>query len=292
MVKSMTGFGRVVLETEELSVQIELKTLNSKFLDSNIKMSYLFFDKEIEIKNLLNKKLERGKVNLNINYVSKKPDTNKMQVNFPLVSNYFKELKKSADELGTNDSDIFRMIMQMPDAYIKEQDQDAIEKDWKVVADALNQVIEKCTQFRMHEGEILKNELSGYIDSIRTLLKKIEELDPDRIKHVRERLQRQVNDLVSNENFDQNRFEQELIYYIEKLDISEEKVRLNKHLDLFQTTLESKTSSGKKLTFISQEIGREINTIGAKANFAELQKYVVDMKDFLEKIKEQLFNIV
>ncbi|WP_020529598.1 YicC/YloC family endoribonuclease [Flexithrix dorotheae] len=292
MVKSMTGFGRVVLETDELSVQIELKTLNSKFLDSNIKMSYLFFDKEIEIKNLLNKKLERGKVSLNINYVSKKPETNKIQVNFPLVSNYYKELKKSADDLGTNDSDIFRMIMQMPDAYIKEQDQDAIEKDWKVVAEALNQAIEKCTQFRIHEGEILKSELNGYIDNIRNLLKNIEELDPERIKHIRERLQKQVNDLVSNENFDPNRFEQELIYYIEKLDISEEKVRLNKHLDLFQETLKAKISSGKKLTFISQEIGREINTIGAKANFAELQKFVVDMKDNLEKIKEQLFNIV
>ncbi|MBT32361.1 MAG: YicC family protein [Thalassobius sp.] len=292
MIKSMTGFGRAVLDNDELNVQVEVKTLNSKFLDTSIKLSSLYFDKEIEVKKLIGDKLERGKMSVSINYTTKKADNNQVTVNMPLVSSYFKELKKAAQTLETGEQDIFRMVMMLPDAYLKQTDEDTKEKDWEVIKKVIIEAIDRCDQYRIDEGAVLREKLIDYVDNIVTLLAKVEERDPERLVKIRERLNKQVSDFVNNENFDPNRFEQELIYYIEKLDISEEKVRLTNHLNLFKTTLESDASRGKKLTFISQEIGREINTIGAKANDADIQKLVVNMKDYLEKIKEQLFNII
>lgn len=288
----MTGFGRAVLDNDELNVQVEVKTLNSKFLDTSIKLSSLYFDKEIEVKKLIGDKLERGKMSVSINYTTKKADNNQVTVNMPLVSSYFKELKKAAQTLETGEQDIFRMVMMLPDAYLKQTDEDTKEKDWEVIKKVIIEAIDRCDQYRIDEGAVLREKLIDYVDNIVTLLAKVEERDPERLVKIRERLNKQVSDFVNNENFDPNRFEQELIYYIEKLDISEEKVRLTNHLNLFKTTLESDASRGKKLTFISQEIGREINTIGAKANDADIQKLVVNMKDYLEKIKEQLFNII
>ena len=288
----MTGFGRSVLDNEELSVQVEIKTLNSKFSDTSIKISSLYFDKEIEVKKLVGDKLERGKMSVSINYTSKSADSNQVTVNMPLVTSYFNELKKAAETLNTGEQDIFRMVMMLPDAYLKGADEDTKEKDWKIIKSVLLDAIERCDQYRIDEGSVLNEKLVDYINNIELLLEKVEERDPERIIKIRERLNKQVSDFVNNENFDPNRFEQELIYYIEKLDISEEKVRLVNHLELFKKTLASDVSRGKKLTFISQEIGREINTIGAKANDADIQKLVVNMKDFLEKIKEQLFNII
>ena len=288
----MTGFGRAVLDNEELNVQVEIKTLNSKFLDTNIKISSLYYDKEIEVKNLVGDKLERGKVGVAINYTPKSVESNKVKVNMPLVTSYFNELKLAAKELQTNQDDIFRMVMMLPDAYLKETDEDSKEKHWKLIRKVLEEAIQNCDQFRIEEGEVLKHKLTDYLEQISDLLKKVNKRDPERLIKIRERLNKQVSDFVSNENFDPNRFEQELIYYIEKLDISEEKVRLSNHLKLFAENLDAAVSRGKKLTFISQEIGREINTIGAKANDAEIQKLVVNMKDNLEKIKEQLFNII
>ena len=288
----MTGFGRAVLENNEMNVQVEVKTLNSKFLDTNIKISSLYYDKEIEVKNLISDKLERGKVNVAISYTPKSEESNKVKVNMPLVRSYFNELNIAAEELNTNKEDIFRMVMMLPDAYLKETDEDSKEKHWQQVRQVLEEALSNCDEFRMAEGEVLKTKLISYIDEIESLLEQVNSRDPERIVKIRERLNKQVSDFVNNDNFDPNRFEQELIYYIEKLDISEEKVRLANHLKLFKETLASTTSRGKKLNFIGQEIGREINTIGAKANDAEIQRMVVNMKDNLEKIKEQLFNII
>ncbi len=292
MIKSMTGFGRAVLDNQEMNVQVEVKTLNSKFLDTNIKISSLYYDKEIEVKNLISDQLERGKVNISISYTPKSEEGNKVRVNMPLVRSYFNELNLAAEELQTNKEDIFRMVMMLPDAYLKETDEDSKEKHWQQVRGVLLEAINKCDEFRIAEGEVLKNKLSTYVDEIEILLEKVNSRDPERMVKIRERLNKQVSDFVNSENFDPNRFEQELIYYIEKLDISEEKVRLANHLKLFKETLGGDSSRGKKLNFISQEIGREINTIGAKANDAEIQRFVVNMKDYLEKIKEQLYNII
>ncbi|MEM1138023.1 MAG: DUF1732 domain-containing protein, partial [Bacteroidota bacterium] len=250
MIKSMTGFGRAVLENDDLSVQIEIKTLNSKFLDTNIKISSLYFNKEIEVKNLISDKLVRGKISVSINYTPKTTESNKVKVNMPLISSYFNELRKTAKQLDTGEQDIFRMVMMLPDAYLKEADEDSKEKDWKIIKQTLFEAIEKCDKYRIEEGNVLKEKLLDYIMQIESLLERVTARDPERLNKIRERLQKQVSDFVNNENFDPNRFEQELIYYIEKLDISEEKVRLANHLKLFRETINSDISRGKKLTFI------------------------------------------
>jgi len=292
MIRSMTGFGKTVLDTPEASVTVEIKTLNSKYFDTYIKIGNVFFDKEIELKNILSERLERGKVNMMVNYSPKRAEANKVTVNYPLVKSYFEELSKTADSLQAPKQDIFRMTMLMPDTYLKEFDEETQKEDWKLVLQAVDQAITKCEEFRLSEGKSLQSKLQSYVESIQSMLEKVNQRDPERVAMIRERLQKQVSDFVNSENFDPNRFEQELIYYIEKLDISEEKVRLKKHLEYFHETLKGQKSSGKKLGFIAQEIGREINTIGAKANDASIQRLVVNMKEELEKIKEQVLNVV
>ncbi|MDW7691782.1 YicC/YloC family endoribonuclease [Flammeovirgaceae bacterium SG7u.111] len=292
MIKSMTGFGKAVRSTDELNVTVEVKSLNSKFFDSSIKIGNIFFDKDIELKNLMGKRLERGKISLSVNYTTKRADLNKVSVNRPLFNAFYTELQSAAESVGADGKDIFRMAMSMPDVYLKENDEDTKKEDWKVVLETIHEAIDKCDEFRMAEGNALERKLVSYIDSIEELLVKVDGRDPERIAKVRERLMKQVEEWLSNENFDKNRFEQELMYYIEKLDINEEKVRLKNHLSYFKETLKAKTSLGKKLNFISQEIGREINTIGSKANDAEIQKLVINMKEELEKIKEQVLNVL
>jgi len=294
MIKSMTGFGRAVLETESLSVKAEVKSLNSKYSDTTIRISNVFSGKEIEVKGLVAKKLERGKVNLNVTYVSKRPDLISVKINKPLVSSYFTEMQSISQELGDSGHDLFRLAMMMPDAYLRDEDEEALEQDWVVVKQAINEAIEQCDEFRAHEGEHLSKLFESYVHNIDQLLSKVIALDPERLEKVRERIKKQVSDFENSENFDANRFEQELIYYVEKLDITEEKTRLKKHLTYFTETLKggNGSSKGKKLNFVAQEIGREINTIGSKANHAEIQKLVVNMKDELEKIKEQLYNVL
>jgi uncharacterized protein (TIGR00255 family) len=292
MIKSMTGFGSASVETENLSVQVEIRSLNSKFADLFVKMSNLFSNKELETKNLLTQKLERGKISAIISYLPKRSGINTIKVNTDLVTAYYQALKETADTLGSSDKDIFRIVMMMPDAYAKEENEELLEEDWKIVIGTVEEAIRECDKFRLHEGKALEGHLKEGIIKIGTLLESVEGRDPERVVKIREKLTKQVNELANNESFDKNRFEQELIYYIEKLDITEEKVRLKKHLDYFIETMDEPANTGKKLGFISQEIGREINTIGSKANDHDIQKLVVSMKDELEKIKEQLNNIL
>jgi uncharacterized protein (TIGR00255 family) len=291
MIKSMTGFGASQVETEQLSVSVEIKTLNSKFSDTNMKLPSAFSSKEIEVRNMLANGLQRGKVNMLVTYASKN-GVGKMQVNMPVVAAYYRALQETAQALGADTKDIFRMVMLMPDVYTGMVDASDAEQDWPTVQRAIEMAIDDCNRFREQEGRVLGEQLAQYTIRIRELLDEVERLDPRRVERVKEKLQAQVQEFVNSEHFDANRFEQELIYYIEKLDISEERVRLRNHIAYFLESLQSDDSNGKKLGFISQEMGREINTIGSKANDSELQRLVVGMKEELEKIKEQALNIL
>ncbi|MEN7548024.1 YicC/YloC family endoribonuclease [Rapidithrix thailandica] len=292
MIKSMTGYGSALKETENLEVKVEIRTLNSKFLDSNVKLNGHFSDKEIEIKNLVSKELVRGKVSLLLNYASKRPELHKFKVNQAIAEQYYNELSQTADAFSLSKQDILRLMMQMPDICINDWDDAHLEEDWKVVKATILEAIKACDEFRVKEGQALKVAFEEGVQHIRELQVKVEERDPERVKKIRTKLESQVQEFSNNENFDANRFEQELIYYIEKLDISEEKVRLKNHLNYLEETLNNSRSEGKKLGFICQEIGREINTIGSKANDAEIQRLVVNMKDELEKMKEQVLNVL
>ena len=295
MLKSMTGYGVANIESESINVTVEIKTLNSKFLDIYCRVPRNYSEREIEIRNLVTQSLERGKVevSLTVQPVGKAVATT--AVNRPLVKAYFNDLSETAGELGFtgNTTDMLRMALQMPNAYntesVSETDRDG---DWEQIKEAVHEALKKRTIFREQEGKMTSDKFEDYIGTISRLLEEVKEQDKLRIPAVRERLEKQVRELLSDENFDPNRFEQELIYYIEKFDISEEKIRLANHLSYFTETLQSPESNGKKLNFIAQEIGREINTIGSKANDYGIQRFVVQMKDELEKIKEQTMNII
>ncbi|MFT5617185.1 MAG: hypothetical protein ACI85I_000401 [Arenicella sp.] len=291
MIKSMTGFGASRIETDKMTLGIEIKTLNSKFLDTIARLPSVFSSKEIEVKKMLSEKLTRGKIVMSFSYASNQ-SVSELKVNKEVVMKNYQILKGTADALSANDADIFRLVMTMPDAYTQSSDEDALGEIWKEVRQVIAQAIDACDEFRIQEGQALSKEFEGYIFQIGSLLEKTAARDPERLAHIRQKLHKQVEDFVNHESFDANRFEQELVYYIEKLDISEEKVRLKHHLEYFIETLHSADSNGKKLGFIAQEIGREINTIGSKANDGEIQKLVVEMKEELEKIKEQVLNIV
>ncbi|MBU1822263.1 MAG: YicC family protein [Bacteroidetes bacterium] len=295
MLKSMTGYGIATVEAESLSVTVEIKTLNSKFLDIFCRIPRQYSEREIEIRNLLTQALERGKVELNLTTQPRGDGSGGSVVNRALIKAYFRDLSQTSEELGfaADPTELLRISLQMPNAYNTELANDERrEQEAEVIREAVQEAIRKCDTFRQQEGKLTADKLSEYIGAIRTLLTQVEEQDVLRIPAVRERLEKQVRELLSDDNFDPNRFEQELIYYIEKYDISEEKVRLANHLDYFTETLRSPDSNGKKLNFISQEIGREINTIGSKANDAAVQRLVVQMKDELEKIKEQTMNVI
>jgi len=292
MIKSMTGFGRSELISETLNVIVEIKTLNSKHLDFLIKIPKVFSDKEIEIRNLLEKYLERGKIILSIDYQNKELDKPPQAINEPLLKAYYKKLQEISDELGDEKSDILRLAMYLPEVISPEVGNGIDAETWSLVIGKINEAIRSCDDFRMQEGRTLAKEFNKYILEIGQQLQKIDELDSERIEQVRSRIRKNLMELITDQNYDPNRFEQELIYYLEKMDISEEKARLKSHLDYFISELGSDESNGKKLNFIAQEIGREINTIGSKANHVNITRYVVLMKDNLEKIKEQLLNIL
>jgi len=295
MLRSMTGYGVANIESESINVTVEIKTLNSKFLDIYCRVPRNYSEREIEIRNLVTQSLERGKVevSLTVQPVGKAIATT--AVNRPLVKAYFSDLSETANDLGfSGDStELLRMALQLPNAYNTESVSETNrENDWSQIKEAVNEALRKCTVFREQEGKMTADKFVDYIGTITSLLEGVKEQDKLRIPAVRERLEKQVRDLLSDDNFDPNRFEQELIYYIEKFDISEEKIRLENHLNYFNETLQSPESNGKKLNFIAQEIGREINTIGSKANDSGIQRLVVQMKDELEKIKEQTMNII
>lgn len=294
MLQSMTGFGSASVENDKIAVTVEVKTLNSKFTDTYCRIPKTFSSKEVELRNHLTKMLKRGKVEFSLNVVAKDESAAGSIVNKPVVKAYFKDLKSTADELDfkADPTELLRIASTMPNAFhTSTTNEEDAESEWALIMTAVEEAVAKCIAFREQEGEATKVKFIEYIDNIEDGLNEVIAQDPNRIPVIRERLTKAVSDFIENENFDQNRFEQELIYYVEKYDISEEKVRLKNHIDYFKKELDNNIN-GKKLNFITQEIGREINTIGSKANDAIIQRTVVQMKDELEKIKEQTLNIV
>ncbi len=257
-----------------------------------LKIPRSFNDKDTEIRNLVTKFLERGKVSITVDLVYKTEQKPKITFNKEIIKTYYQNLKDIAIEIGADTTDIYRMAFLLPETYNNNSTDTNYEEEWKQLAGAIEKAVIGCDKFRSEEGAILQNKLLEYSEKIRLNLQFVVGQDPKRIVHLREKLQRQINELVNSESFDKNRFEQEMIYYIEKFDIQEEIVRLGKHLDYFEEALKSEEANGKKLGFIAQEIGREINTIGSKANDAQIQRWVVEMKEELEKIKEQSLNVL
>lgn len=292
MNKSMTGYGQARLEDDQYAISVEVKTLNSKFLDANIRIPKTFSDKELEIRNTLGEKLERGKISLVLEFLNKKEASSKVNINKELFHEYYSSLKDLADNVDADRSELFRLAMQFPDVMGTIEDDSNREKEWQFIKPIISKAVEQCDEFRIKEGAVLTSSLNTCVDSIKENLDKIKVLDPKRIERIKSRITGNLNDFVSKEELDVNRLEQELIYYIEKLDINEEIVRLDSHINYFKEILNLPKSMGKKMNFISQEMGREINTIGSKSNDAEMQKLVVNMKEDLEKIKEQLLNLL
>lgn len=288
----MTGYGVNRLENDELRIVAEIKTLNSKYLDAAVRVPKGFNSKEIEIRNMLTNSLERGKASLSLEFERIGEVSPKARVNKKLIAHYYEDLKSAAASIGASDNDLFKLATQMPMAIESISDNNDYDEDWKLVKEVVVAAIENCDQFRVQEGAKLSEKLSSYILEIDRLLLGVREQDPKRVAAIKDRITNHIEEYTAKEAVDRNRLEQELIYYIEKLDIAEELVRLKNHLDYFLEMLESADSNGKKLGFISQEIGREINTIGSKANDADIQKLVVGMKEENEKIKEQVLNIL
>ena len=288
MIYSMTGFGKCQLNLPHANFNIEVKSLNSKQLDTNIKISSVYREKEIELKNLLSTKLKRGKIELSV-WKESSEIQNSHKLNIPLIKDYHQQILNLKKDLGF-ESDIFPVLLKMPN--ILQKDEVKLDNnEWLEIFKGINTAVDELIQFRLAEGNKLEKDIILRINLIINSLEEITPYAKARIKRVKENLLNKINGLKIN-NIDENRLEQELIYYLEKQDITEEQVRLKAHLDYFLQTIRSEAPNGKKLGFISQEIGREINTIGSKSSDAEMQKIVVQMKDELEKIKEQLLNVL
>ncbi len=292
MIKSMTGYGVSVFESDEVLIQVEVKSLNSKFMDLSLKLPKLFSDKELEVRNLIADILERGKVSVSLDYIQKGKADIPVSINEELFEAYYFKYKGMAEKVGASDIDLFKLALQSPNVSTYVGETGETSYDWDKVKEVIRTAAQNCNQFREDEGNVLQGKLGEYIDNIALNLHEITKVEGDRAAKIKHRIKNNFAELIAENGFDENRYEQELIYYLEKLDINEEIVRLSTHLDYFQKTLDAHESQGKKLGFISQEIGREINTIGSKANDASLQRYVVAMKDELEKIKEQSLNVL
>ena len=288
----MTGFGHCSHDDGQVQVTTEVKSLNSKFLDLNLRVPKVFSDKEIEIRNLISEKLERGKVSVNIEYQRYGDDEIKQAYNEKLFNAYYSELKKLADKVVAPYDQLFELALNSPEVIQTRVKEASSEEEWVKVKECMIKAIEKCDGFRKMEGKVLEKMLKDCCAVIYEELKSVDVLDPKRIERMREKLKGNVVTFFGEDGYDTNRLEHEIIFYIEKLDINEEKVRLKSHLDYFMQVLNELQGNGKKLGFIAQEIGREINTIGSKASDADIQKHVVVMKEELEKIKEQLNNVV
>jgi uncharacterized protein (TIGR00255 family) len=281
----MTGYGKSVIQLPTKKISIEIKSLNSKNLDLNTRIPSLYREKELDVRKLVATKLERGKIDFSL-YMEITGEETTTQINRTVVKQYIKQLKEVVDG---DETELLKMAIRLPDAVTTERDE-IDEDEWAQIAEEIDKSLEKIQQYRLDEGKSLESEFFDRVENISDLLNQVIAMDPERIEGVRERLLKGVADL--KEKVDENRFEQELVFYIEKFDITEEKVRLKNHLDYFLKALKSPDSNGKKLGFIGQEMGREINTIGSKSNYAPMQKLVVQMKDELEKIKEQLLNVL
>jgi len=281
----MTGYGKSVLQLPTKKISIEIKSLNSKNLDLNARMPSIYREKELSVRKLIASKLVRGKVDFSL-YMEMTSEETSTQLNKPVVKKYIEQLKAI---VNGDETELLKMAVRMPDALNTEREE-IDENEWLSIQKEIDAALTKIYNYRSEEGEALEKDFRDRVENIDDLLDQVIAIDPERIESVRERLRKGVSEL--KEKVDENRFEQELVYYIEKFDITEEKVRLKNHLEYFVKSLNSDDSNGKKLGFIGQEMGREINTIGSKSNYAPMQKLVVQMKDELEKIKEQLLNVL
>jgi len=291
MIKSMTGYGLAVNDTADAKYTVEIKSLNSKFLELSLKLPKSFSDKELFLRNECSKQAERGKVTVTVTIEYPEGNVKAASINQHLLKTYYSQLKAAAEDLGDKADNLLALAVNLPEV-IQYDEGTVSEEEWRQLLTAFNNAMAAFQAFRQDEGQILEKDLSLRINNILAFLKQVETLDPERLPAIRERLRQLLDEHVGKESVDQNRFEQELIFYIDKLDITEEKVRLKSHCDYFLKTLDSAEANGKKLAFISQEIGREINTMGSKANDAAIQQVVVGMKEELEKIKEQLLNVI
>lgn len=285
MIQSMTGYGKSTVQLESGNLTIEIKSLNSKNIDLNTRITNSVKPKELLIRKHLSEKLKRGKVDFLL-YMDSTNNKKNSLLNTTLINTYIDQLREIVDGSAV---ELLKIAVKMPDAIISEQIEEN-ESDWPIIFDEIETAIEAIITYRKDEGLVLEKDFIMRINKIKDLLSLIDKIDPERISNIRAKINTEIEKL--NIDHDNNRLEQELIYYIEKIDITEEQVRLKNHLDYFLSSLENNTSNGKKLAFIGQEIGREINTIGSKANNSEMQKIVIQMKDELEKIKEQLLNVL
>jgi uncharacterized protein (TIGR00255 family) len=285
----MTGYGKAVVAYKEKKINVEIKSLNSKSLDLSTRIAPLYREKEMEIRQLISKTLERGKVDFSI-WIEKDETADATPINATLVENYYKQLKNIAAQTGIPEpADWFNSLLRLPDVTTKNDNEVLDDEEWAVACTAINQALQHLVDFRKQEGAALQKKFTEKIDNITKLLATIEPYEKSRVEKIRAKIIDGLNS-IPEVDYDKNRMEQELIYYIEKLDISEEKQRLANHLKYFRETMETGHGQGKKLGFIAQEMGREINTTGSKSNLAEMQNIVVKMKDELEQIKEQVLN--
>ncbi len=288
MIYSMTGYGKAIAELPNRKITIEIKSLNSKQFDLYTRIPLIYRDKEISIRNLLAKRLERGKIDLsfNLEHISKDVSS---KIDHTVVKQYFAEIKKLSDELKVDPpADWLTTLIRLPEV-MKQEVEEIDEDEWTKIEEAINEATDNLIKFRTQEGEVIRNVLSEKIENIRNLLISIDPYESQRLEKIKSRIMDNLSQL-ENIEYDNGRFEQEMIFYVEKLDINEEKSRLTNHLDYFAETMNKEQSQGKKLGFITQEIGREINTLGSKANDFDMQRIVVQMKDELEQIKEQILN--
>ena len=287
----MTGFGLATTARENIKFAVEIKSLNSKFLELSLKLPRAYSDKELLLRNACSKEIERGKVSVSVN-IERSDDSQKgATINTALLTRYYKQLEELSTSLGASSVNLLQTVLNFPEV-ITYTEEEVGEDDWEILHQTFLKALENFNQFRADEGEVLRIDLALRIQNILDFFAQIDQLAPLRVPQVKARLTQFLEETVGKVNIDQNRLEQELIYYIDKLDITEEKTRLKSHCDYFISALKSKDANGKKLGFISQEIGREINTMGAKANDAQIQQLVVGMKEELEKIKEQLLNVL
>ena len=282
----MTGFGKASLQLPSKKITVEIKSLNSKGLDLNTRMSSIYREMELGLRNQISQLLERGKIDFSL-YIEVTGEETSSKINVPIVKGYINQLK--AVNAAADDTELLKMAIRMPDA-LKTEREEIDEKEWQEIQKVIHQALENIVQFRKDEGTSLEKEFQMRIAKIRTLMNEAVAYDAERVATVKTRLRTALEELKAS--VDENRFEQELIFYLEKYDITEEKVRLENHLNYFIETLSGNEANGRKLGFITQEMGREINTMGSKSNHAEMQKLVVMMKDELEKIKEQVLNVL
>ena len=286
----MTGYGKAEGVVESKKISVEVRSLNGKFLDCSLRVPGLYRQKEMLVRSKAAKEVVRGKVDISISYESLEGEQN-FFINTELLKNYYQGLSEVSEELNISEENVLGTLMKMPEV-MRSEKQKLSEGEWRGIEKLIDEALVSFNSFRLAEGDVLKKEVEGRVNEIASLLVQVEPFETERIETIKTRIKKNIDEIVSKDGFDQNRFEQELIFYMERYDITEEKVRLKAHCEHFIKTMNDEEAQGKKLGFISQEIGREINTLGSKANHAEMQKIVVQMKDELEKIKEQALNIL